>query len=130
MIVGLGTDLLDIRRLQKAVERQGSRFLEKLFTEDERNFCDSRKANPYATYGTTFAAKEATLKAIGHTDGIQWHNIEIVRLPNGKPTVQLHDTAHKRCLELTDSQPYVIHLTLTDEPPYAQAFVVIEKIKF
>ena len=128
MIAGLGIDLLDYRRLQEAVERQGTRFLERLFTENERRFCDSRKANPYATYGTTFAAKEAALKAIGDTNGIRWHDIEVVRLPSGKPTLQLHGVAHERCLELTTSQPYTLHLTLTDEPPYAQACVIIEKI--
>lgn len=128
MIVGIGTDLLDFRRLQVVVERSGKRFLTKIFTEQERRYCDARQSNPFATYGSTFAAKEAVLKAIGHTNGVRWHDIEIVRQSNGAPTVQLHGAALQNCMAKVGSANFAVHLTLTDEPPQAMAFVVLEKL--
>lgn len=126
MIIGIGTDLLDYRRLEESANKQGPRFLEKIFTLTERQFCNARKANPFATYGTTFAGKEAVLKAMGNVQDIGWHDIEIVRLENGKPTVKLYKIAHERCLSLSGGA-YVFHLSLTDEPPYAQAFAILQK---
>lgn len=126
MIVGIGVDLVDFRRIQAATERLGERFLDRLFTQQERSYCESRRANPFATYGTTFAGKEAVLKAIGRTDGIRWHDIEIIRQPHGKPIVQLDGVALQRCMDLT-SKRFTMHITLTDEPPYAQSFAVLEQ---
>lgn len=124
MIVGVGTDLVDCRRIGHIVSRVGERFLEKVFTEHERAFCDNRKARRFEAYGTTFAAKEAALKAIAHVKGIRWHDIEVVRESGGRPTLKFYGAARgnleKKC------QQFRVHLSLSDEPPYAQAFVAIE----
>lgn len=128
MILGIGSDLLDVRRLQTVVERSGERFLTKVFTENERHYCKARLTNPFSAYGSTFAAKEAVLKAIGHTNGIRWHDIEIIRQDHGAPVVKLCGAALQNCVNKVGSHNFAIHLTLTDEPPFAMAFVVLEKI--
>ncbi len=125
MIIGIGTDLVDCGRLQKANERIGQRFLDRVFTKTEQERCDLR-AHRFQSYGKVFAAKEAVLKALGDVSGIQWQEIEITHLPNGKPIVTLSGTAlnNLRNLLMKD-QTEKIDLSITDEPPYAQAFVVI-----
>ncbi len=125
MIVGIGTDLVDCNRLQKASERVGQRFLNRIFTKVEQERCNKRVLR-FQSYGKVFAAKEAVLKALGDVSGIQWQEIEITHLPTGKPIVTLSGKAFNNFKKLfTNNQTGKIDLSITDEPPYAQAFVVI-----
>ncbi len=127
MIIGIGTDLVDIRRIEKTIERHGDRFLDRIFTAAERARAD-RKANRIATYAKRFAAKEACAKALGtgFRQGVFFRDLGVVNLPSGKPTLQLTGDALKRLQAITPTgcQPQ-IDLALTDEWPLAQAVVVI-----
>ncbi len=128
MIVGIGSDLCDIRRIERSLERFGARFVERLFTEGERRRSD-RRATRAASYAKRFAAKEACAKALGtgFSQGVFWRDLEVVNLASGKPTMRLHGGAARRLAALLPpAHVAVIHLSLTDEPPLAQAFVVIE----
>jgi holo-[acyl-carrier protein] synthase len=128
MIVGLGSDLIDIRRIARSIDRHGERFLSRIFTEVERAKSDGRR-NRDASYAKRFAAKEACAKALGTgiSRGVFWRDMGVVNLPGGKPTMRLNGGAAKRLAELVgDGYVAVIHLTITDEHPWAQAFVVIE----
>ncbi|AYD00315.1 holo-ACP synthase [Neorhizobium sp. NCHU2750] len=128
MIIGMGSDLIDIRRVEKSIERFGERFTHRCFTDIERAKSDRRK-NRAASYAKRFAAKEACSKALGTglAEGVFWKDMGVVNLPGGKPTMALTGGAADRLNELLPSghEP-VIHITITDEYPYAQAFVVIE----
>jgi holo-[acyl-carrier protein] synthase len=128
MIVGIGSDLIDIRRIARSIDRHGERFLQRIFTPVEREKSD-RRANRDASYAKRFAAKEACAKALGTgiARGVYWRDMGVVNLPGGKPTMRLTGGAAKRLAELVAGgyEP-VIHLTITDEHPWAQAFVVIE----
>ncbi len=131
MIIGLGSDLTDIRRIEASLERFGERFTARLFTEVERARSE-RKADRAASYAKRFAAKEACAKALGTglRGGVFWRDMGVVNLPSGRPSLVLTGGALRRLQALTpDGFEAVIHLTLTDEIPYAQAFVVIEAIK-
>jgi holo-[acyl-carrier protein] synthase len=128
MILGIGSDLCDIRRIEKTLERHGERFVQRIFTEIERNRAE-RKANRAATYAKRFAAKEACAKALGTgmNRGVFWRDMGVVNQRSGQPTMILTGGAAERLAELTPpGHQAVIHLTITDEHPYAQAFVVIE----
>lgn len=126
MIVGIGTDITDCRRLEKVINRHGEKFLNKIFTKQEQDFCEKRSINRINTYAKTFAAKEATLKAIGNTTGIKWHDIEVVRLSNGKPSLNISGAALKNIREIIlDGASLKYDISLSDEPPYAVSFVVI-----
>ncbi|MDJ0614736.1 MAG: holo-ACP synthase [Rhizobiaceae bacterium] len=131
MIIGLGSDLIDIRRIEKSLEKHGSRFVERLFTEIEQQKSDRRK-NRAASYAKRFAAKEACSKALGTglSNGVFWRDMGVVNDRNGKPTMVLTNGAAKRLAQLMPSgyEPR-IHLTITDDFPLAQAFVIIEAIK-
>src|ERR1700680_2750607 len=128
MIIGLGSDLIDIRRVEKTLERFGRRFIDRIFTETEQRKSDRRAARA-ATYAKRFAAKEACAKALGTglRRGVFWRDMGVVNLPSGQPTIRLTGGAAKRLAEITPrGMEAHINLTLTDEGPYAQAFVVIE----
>jgi holo-[acyl-carrier protein] synthase len=128
MIIGIGSDLIDIRRVEKSIERFGERFVNRCFTEVERNKSD-RRANRAASYAKRFAAKEACSKALGTglANGVFWKDMGVVNMPGGKPTMVLTGGAGERLAELMPAgHEAFIHLTITDEHPYAQAFVVIE----
>lgn len=128
MIIGMGSDLIDIRRVEKSIERFGERFTHRCFTEIERRKSDGRKMRA-ASYAKRFAAKEACSKALGTglAQGVFWKDMGVVNLPSGKPTMALTNGAAERLSALLPaSHEAVIHLTITDEFPYAQAFVVIE----
>jgi holo-[acyl-carrier protein] synthase len=128
MIIGLGSDLMDIRRIEKSLERFGERFTHRVFTEIEREKSDRRKERA-ASYAKRFAAKEAGAKALGTgiARGVSWREIGVVNLPGGKPTLSLVGRAEERLLSLTpDGHEPHVHITITDDFPYAQAFVVIE----
>jgi len=125
MIIGVGTDLVDCRRLEKAMNRNGQRFLDRIFTAQEQKRCNER-FQKIQSFGKIYAAKEATLKAIGNVSGIHWKEIEISHLPNGKPVVNLSGQALLNFNELLGkNQSGKVDISLTDEPPYAQAFVII-----
>jgi holo-[acyl-carrier protein] synthase len=131
MILGFGIDLCDIRRIEQILEKHGKRFVERCFTEVERVKSDGRAARA-ASYAKRFAAKEACAKALGTglTHGVFWRDMGVVNLPSGRPTLHLTGAAAARLAGLlpTGYTP-VIHLTLTDEYPLAQAQVIIEAVK-
>ncbi|MCL6707456.1 holo-ACP synthase [Pseudomonas sp. R2.Fl] len=128
MIIGIGSDLIDITRIEKSIERFGDRFILRCFTDIERAKSD-RRANRAASYAKRFAAKEACSKALGTglANGVFWKDMGVVNLPSGKPTMALTGGAAERlALLVPPGHEPVIHLTITDEYPYAQAFVIIE----
>ena len=130
MIVGIGSDLCDIRRLEEVLQRFGDRFTQRCFTAIERRKSDGR-AGRAASYAKRFAAKEACAKALGTgiRRGVFWHDMGVVNLPGGKPTMQLAGGAAERLAAITPAaHAAVIHLTITDEPPLALAVVVIEAL--
>jgi len=128
MIVGLGSDLIDIRRIERALERHGERFTARVFTPVEQAKSDRRRERA-ASYAKRFAAKEACAKALGTglAQGVFWRDMGVVNLPGGKPTMRLTNGALARLRLLTPAGHHaVVHLTITDDFPLAQAFVVIE----
>jgi holo-[acyl-carrier protein] synthase len=130
MIIGIGSDLIDIRRVEKSIERFGTRFTERCFTPVERKKSDGRK-NRAASYAKRFAAKEACSKALGTglAQGVFWRDMGVVNLPSGAPTMQLTGGAADRLASmLPQGHKAVIHLTITDDFPLAQAFVIIEAV--
>jgi holo-[acyl-carrier protein] synthase len=129
MIIGFGNDLCDIRRIEDALARYGDRFARRCFTELERARSDGRAARA-ASYAKRFAAKEACAKALGTgIRGLQWKEMGVVNLPSGRPTVDLTGGAARRLAEITPpGMRAVVHLTLTDEYPLAQALVLIEAL--
>ncbi|XBQ15881.1 MAG: holo-ACP synthase [Oceanicaulis sp.] len=130
MIVGIGSDLIDIRRIERSVERFGDRFLNRVFTEGERAKAESRRRS-VDTYAKRFAAKEACAKALGTGiyRGVTWKQMEVINLRGGKPTLKLTGAAAERLAELAPAPLQTrIHVTLTDDHPWAQAFVVIEAL--
>lgn len=132
MIVGIGSDLADIRRIQSVLDRFGPRFVERVFTELEAARSE-RKGDRAASYAKRFAAKEACSKALGTgmRAGVFWRDMGVVNAPSGKPTLQLTGGAAERLNALIPpGMTAVIHLSLTDDHPYAQAFVIIEAIAF
>ena len=130
MIIGIGSDLIDIRRIEKTLERFGDRFIERCYTEEERHYSDRRRLRA-ESYAKRYAAKEACSKALGtgFRKGVFWRDIGVINLPSGKPTMRLTTVARSRLNELVpmgmDPQ---IDLTMTDEPPIAEAFVIITAI--
>ena len=130
MILGLGSDLIDIRRIERAIERFGERFLDRVFTDAERRRCD-RRADRAASYARRFAAKEACSKALGtgFRRGVFWRDLGVVNLPSGRPTIQLTGGAQRRLDEITPAGMAArLDITLTDEPPIAQAVVIITAV--
>jgi holo-[acyl-carrier protein] synthase len=130
VIIGLGSDLSDIRRVQKSLDRFGDRFIERCFTDIERARSE-RKADRAASYAKRFAAKEACAKALGTgiRNGVFWRDMGVVNRPSGQPTLALTGGALERLQAMTPAgHTTVIHLTLTDDHPYAQAFVIIEAL--
>ncbi len=130
MIIGLGSDLIDIRRIENSLERFGERFVRRCFTEIEIAKSEGRK-NRAASYAKRFAAKEACAKALGTglAEGVWWRDMGVVNLPGGKPTLQLTGGAAERLAALMpEGHRGVVHLTITDDFPLAQAFVVIEAL--
>ena len=130
MIVGIGSDLIDIRRVEAVLERHGERFVRRVFTDIERERSE-RRTTRAASYAKRFAAKEACAKALGTglARGVFWRDMGVVNLPGGKPTLQLTNGALDRLRAiLPPGHRPVIHLTITDDHPLAQAFVVIEAL--
>jgi holo-[acyl-carrier protein] synthase len=130
MILGIGSDLSDIRRIEASLARFGDRFKTRVFTETERTRSD-RKADQAASYAKRFAAKEACAKALGTgiRRGVFWRDMGVVNMRSGQPTMALTGGALERLKAMTPAgSRAVIHLSLTDDHPYAQAFVIIEAV--
>lgn len=130
MIIGIGSDLIDIRRIEKSLDRFGDRFTHRCFTEVERQKSDRRKLRA-ASYAKRFAAKEACSKALGTglAKGVFWRDMGVVNLPGGKPTMQLTGGALQRLDGMMPpGHDPIVHLTITDDFPLAQAFVIIEAL--
>ena len=134
MIIGTGSDLIDIRRVAKVIERHGERFLERIFTEAERAKAERRAKSEklvVATYAKRFAAKEACSKALGTgiRQGVWWRDMGVVNLPGGRPSMKLTGGAKARLAALTpEGYEARIDLTITDEWPMAQALVIISAV--
>ncbi|MEY4795381.1 MAG: hypothetical protein RL724_2317 [Pseudomonadota bacterium] len=132
MIIGIGSDILDIRRIERTIERHGDRFLERIFTTAERAKAEKRTERiRAATYAKRFAAKEAASKALGtgFRAGVFWRDLGVVNLPSGQPTLRLTGGAAERLKAITPAgHGAVIALTMTDEFPYAQAMVLITAV--
>ena len=127
MILGVGNDLIDIRRIEKTLERYGDRFISRVFTELERNKSEGRRQRA-ASYAKRFAAKEACAKALGTglRHGVYWRDMGVVNLPSGRPTLRLTGGAAKVLKEMTpEGYEARIDLTLTDDFPLAAAIVII-----
>lgn len=130
MIIGLGSDLCDARRIAKTIERHGERFLGRIFTPQERAKADRRK-NRAETYAKRFAAKEACAKALGTglSHGVFWRDMGVVNLPSGKPTMRLSGGAQARLMSmLPPGHEARIELSMTDEGPLSQAIVIIQAV--
>ena len=130
MILGIGNDLCDIRRIEKSLERFGDRFIQRIFTEVEQKRSEGR-ATRAASYAKRFAAKEACAKALGTgiERGVFWRDMGVVNMRSGPPTMALTGGAANRRAEIfPPGHRAVIHLSLTDDHPYAQAFVIIEAL--
>ena len=130
MIVGIGSDLCNISRVEKTLERYGDRFIQRCFTQVEQRKSEGR-AQRAASYAKRFAAKEACSKALGTglNHGVFWHDMGVVNLPSGKPTMKLTGGAAERLAKLIPAgHEAVIHLSITDEPPMAMAYVIIEAV--
>jgi holo-[acyl-carrier protein] synthase len=130
MIIGLGSDLIDIRRVEKTLDRYGHRFVDRIFTDIEQTKSDRRAARA-ASYAKRFAAKEACAKALGTglRAGVFWRDMGVVNLPSGQPTMRLTRGAAKRLAEITPKgMTAQINLTITDDYPLAQAIVIITAV--
>ncbi len=130
MILGLGNDLIDIRRIERIIEKYGDRFLERIFTDVERQRSERRAAR-FASYAKRFAAKEACSKALGTglAQGVRWRDMGVVNLPSGQPTVHLTGRALEHLEKMTPADFEArINLTITDDFPLAQAVVIISAV--
>jgi holo-[acyl-carrier protein] synthase len=131
MIIGIGNDMIDIRRVERTIERYGERFLERVFTDIERTKSDMR-AMRAASYAKRFAAKEACAKALGtgFRQGVFWRDMGVVNLPSGRPTLELTGGAARALARLIpDGHEVRIDLSITDDFPTAQAIVIISAIR-
>ena len=130
MIIGLGVDLAEVNRLRAAIERRGEAFLHRVYTEREIAYCE-RHRNRFERYAGRFAAKEACAKALGTglRAGVWWRDMGVVNLPSGRPTLALTGGAKRRLAAMTPAGYEArIDLTITDEGPMAQAFVIISAV--
>jgi len=131
MILGLGSDSIDIRRIERSIDRYGDRFLDRIFTGIERRKSDKRRLRA-ASYAKRFAAKEACAKALGTglAGGVFWHDMGVVNLPSGKPTMELTGGAAQRLAAITPpGHTARIDVSITDDFPLAQAIVIISAVR-
>ena len=130
MILGIGNDIIDIRRIEKTIAKHGQRFIDRIYTDVEKRKSE-RRAQRVPSYAKRFAAKEACSKAwgTGLSNGVYWRDMGVVNLPSGKPTMQLTNGALAQLGRMVPKgKQAVVHLTMTDEYPYAQAIVIIEAV--
>lgn len=130
MIIGIGVDLVDNRRIEALLVRFGQHFREKFFTLEERTYADN-SPHPLRAYSNRFAAKEAAAKALGtgFSEGIGLQDIEVIRAPSGAPALHFHRKAHEKFTSLLPvGYKGVCHVSFSDEPPYSTAFVVLSGI--
>jgi holo-[acyl-carrier protein] synthase len=130
MIIGVGSDIIDIRRIENTLARWGDKFIERCFTETERLRSEGRRGR-VASYAKRFAAKEACAKALGtgFRRGVFWRDMGVVNLPSGRPTLELTGGAARRLAELTPpGMTARIDVSITDEPPLAQVIVIISAV--
>lgn len=130
MIIGIGSDLIDIRRIEKSLERHGERFIKRVYTDIEQARSEGRRTRA-ASYAKRFAAKEACAKALGTgiAQGVYWRDMGVANLPSGKPTMVLTGGAAVQLGKLLPvGHQALVHLTITDDYPLAQAFVIIEAL--
>ena len=131
MILGIGNDLINIRRIEQTLERFGERFLDRIYTAEERARAERRPFNRAATYAKRFAAKEACAKALGTglRRGVFWRDMRVANLSSGQPTLTLSGGAAKRLAEMVPAGMVAqINLTMTDDHPWAEAVVVISAV--
>ena len=131
MIIGMGSDLCNIERIQNSLDRFGERFVQRCFTDTERAKAERRELTRAGTYAKRFAAKEACSKALGtgFRQGVFFRDLGVSNLPTGAPTMKLTGGAAERLEKLTpDGHRALVHLTMTDDHPWAQAFVIIEAL--
>lgn len=127
MIIGIGVDLVDMRRIESLVNKFGERFIKKIFTKDERDYA-AASAYPFRAYANRFAAKEAASKALGTgmREGISWQDIEVFRAHTGEPSLYFHRRAYEILVaRLPPGCSGCTHVSFSDEPPYSTAFVVL-----
>ena len=127
-LIGLGSDLCNIERIASSIDRFGDRFINRIFTKTEQAKANRRELTRAATFAKRFAAKEACAKALGtgFRQGVFWRDMGVVNLPSGQPTLQLSGGAAARLAQITPSgHKAAIHLTMTDDHPWAQAIVLI-----
>src|SRR6201994_2872647 len=132
MILGIGSDIIDIRRIEQVIERFGDRFLDRIFTDAERRKCEQR-THRSASYARRFAAKEACSKALGtgFRRGVFWRDLGVVNLPSGRPTMRLTGGALQRLDEMIPvGMMAQLDVSLTDEPPMAHAVVIISAVPY
>lgn len=125
MIIGIGTDIVDISRIQKLLHRHQEHFIDKVFTKAEQLKANARK-NPSSAYAKMFAAKEAFIKALGGSFNMQWHDMEISNNTLGKPVFNISGNGLLVLEKQCNGKQHSIHISLSDEPPYAIAYVIIE----
>lgn len=134
MIVGIGSDLANIARIEESIEKFGNRFINRIFSDYEKLEMERRKKVSPRRYASAvakrFAVKEACSKALGTglRRGTFWRDMEVIHLPSGKPTMKLHGGALQHALRLVEGGSLNVSVTMTDDYPWAQAFVVIEKV--
>jgi holo-[acyl-carrier protein] synthase len=130
MIIGIGVDLVDIRRIEGLVDRFGTKFIQRVFTHPECLYAAS-SPHPMRAFANRFAAKEAAAKALGTgmRDGIGWQDVEVNRASSGAPSLTFHNKAYERLLALVpQGHKGCIHVSFSDEPPYSTAFVVLSAV--
>lgn len=128
MILGIGTDICDISRIEKSIDKFGQRFIDKTFTPDEQSYCES-KSGKASYYAKRFAAKEAVAKALATSSSgaLSWLDVEVKNDPSGRPQAKLYRGAQDRLNAKTpDSHKAYVHLSLSDDYPYAVAYAIIE----
>ena len=131
MILGIGTDIADIRRFEQSIEKFGERFLHRIFTQHERDYCEARSGKA-AYYAKRFAAKEAVAKALAteNSGALSWKEVWVENDPSGRPCARLEGKAEERLLvAVPDGFLGKVHLSLSDDYPYAQAFAIVEALK-
>ena len=130
MIIGIGVDLVDVRRIERLLNKFGDHFTHKVFTKAERAYAEAHR-HPAQAYANRFAAKEAAAKALGTgmRGGIGWQDIEVVKAPSGEPSLLFHGKAEERLRKRTPQDHQgCSHVSVSDEPPYSTAFVVLSGV--